>query len=78
MPSLQEDDDDDTPSEDEYENEDDDQRSDDKRSFPFFTPVTPYLKTIVETDSMLRETDTEWDCLADRTAALEEQKVWLE
>lgn len=25
---------------------------------------------------MLRETDTEWDCLADRTAALEEQKVY--
>lgn len=24
---------------------------------------------------MLRESDTEWDCLADRSAALDEQKV---
>lgn len=61
---------------DDYDGEDEDERSDDKRaSFPFFTPVTPYLKTIVEADPMLRETDTEWDCLADRAAALDEQKV---
>lgn len=75
-PSIRFEDDDDVHSEDDdYDNEDEQERSDDKRSFPFFTPVTPYLKTIVETDSMLRESDTEWDCLADRAAALDEQKV---
>lgn len=33
-------------------------------------------KTIVETDPVLREADTESDCLTDRAAALDEQKVW--
>lgn len=32
-------------------------------------------KTIVENDPVLREADTESDCLADRAAALDEQKV---
>lgn len=34
-------------------------------------------KTIVETDPVLRETETESDCLADRSAALDEQKAHL-
>lgn len=34
-------------------------------------------KTIVETDPVLREAETESDCLADRAAALDEQKVDL-
>lgn len=33
-------------------------------------------KTIVESDPVLREAETESDCLADRAAALDEQKVW--
>lgn len=32
-------------------------------------------KAILETDPVLRETETESDCLADRAAALDEQKV---
>lgn len=32
-------------------------------------------KTIVETDPVLREAETESDCLADRATALDEQKV---
>lgn len=34
-------------------------------------------KTIVETDPVLRETESESDCLADRAAALDEQKAHL-
>lgn len=34
-------------------------------------------KTIMETDPVLREADTESDCLADRAAALDEQKVCI-
>ncbi|XP_031620477.1 SPARC-related modular calcium-binding protein 1 isoform X2 [Contarinia nasturtii] len=68
--------------EDEYDDDDDDDdHTNDRKTFPFFTPVTPYppvyllrSKTIVETDPVLREADTESDCLTDRAAALDEQK----
>lgn len=32
-------------------------------------------KTIVETDPVLREAESESDCLADRAAAMDDQKV---
>lgn len=40
-----------------------------------FSKTVLRSKTIVETDPVLREAETESDCMADRAAALDEQKV---
>lgn len=41
----------------------------------FFLSTVLRSKAIVETDPVLREAETESDCLVDRASALDEQKV---